>query len=387
MQGIPLQPAVIVTYRDQAIIEEAMGLAEAGGYSPVETVTIRELRHGRYGIGEGKADTLRELVQSGRAKQIIIDERLSVSESYNLSKYCGCEVIDREKLVLQIFAKRAKTQEAKLQVKLAELSYELPRVRELVKVQKVGEQPGMFGYGSYEVEKYVKSIKARMETTKKKLARIESRRDLFRLHRRDDGLSTVSLAGYTSAGKTTLFNALTGTSLPVSPRIFSTLTTTVRRMELESIPILLSDTVGFISRLPHYMVEAFKSTLEELTYSDLILLVVDASEPVERLGSKLQVCLDTLSELQVQEEKMIVVFNKMDRLDDDEARIRMDTASEKFDDPVFISAKNGQGLDHLKRMMDGRLNMRAKGVVQENTISNTSLPNNSLSTLGGSSFP
>jgi GTP-binding protein HflX len=377
MPGEPFQTAILVTFKDEDIIEEAIGLAQAGGYSPVEIVTIKELRHGRFGIGEGKADLLREIIQSNKASHIIVDDSLSVSESYNLARYCGCEVVDREKLVLQIFAKRAKTEEAKLQVKLAELSYELPRVRESVKIQKLGEQPGMFGYGSYEVEKYFRSIKARMDTTKKKLARIESRRDLFRLRRKDFGLPTVSLAGYTSAGKTTLFNALTRSQQPVSPKIFSTLTTTTRRTKLNHIDILVSDTVGFISRLPHYMIEAFKSTLEELTYSDLILLVIDISEPMERFASKLEVCLDTLSELKVQDDKIMVVFNKADKLDSVDSRRQIKSISESFRSSVLISARNGEGLDDLKKEIEKHLISESVALIQNSSAEAPSLLNDS----------
>lgn len=203
------ESVILVVYKDDYYIDEAKSLAEAAGYGVSEVITIRKFHGGKFGISEEKASMLKSLVLNKNATKVIVDEKLSASQNYNLSKHVGCPVLDREKLVLEIFALRAVTEEAKLQVKLAELAYELPKVREYVKIQKFGEQPGMFGYGSYDVEKYFRSIKQRMNSIRQKLSRSVARRELFRMHRIKSGFPVVSLAGYTSAGKTTLFNRLT----------------------------------------------------------------------------------------------------------------------------------------------------------------------------------
>jgi len=342
-----LKPAVLISYKYPDELEEAKGLCVAGGYQPVHIILIRQLRHGRFGVGEGKADEAKQAVADFKPSHIIVDDKLTVQENYNLSKHCGCEVLDREKLVLEIFKARATTQEAVLQIKMAELTYELPRVRDYVRFVRMGEQPGMFGFGSYEVEKYYRNIKARLDATRRKLVVLKKRREVFREDRARNHLSIASLAGYTSAGKTTLFNRLVKENQPVLGKMFSTLTTTTRRLEIGDVPLLLSDTVGFISRLPHYMIEAFKSTLEELTYADLVLLVVDVSDPEERFGTKYRTCLDTLADLNVSPHKTVVVMNKVDLVGLEEAKRRASSLEPWAQAVVLVSAKTGEGIGEL----------------------------------------
>jgi GTP-binding protein HflX len=239
-----LTPAVLISYKYPDSIEEAKSLCVAGGYQPVHVILMRQLRHGKFGVGEGKADEAKQAVADFHVTHVIVDDKLSAQESYNLSKHCNCEILDREKLVLEIFKARATTQEAVLQIKAAELTYELPRVRDYVRFVRMGEQPGMFGFGSYEVEKYYRNIKGRLDSTRRKLAVLKKRRDVFREERAKSHLSIVSLSGYTSAGKTTLFNRLVGENQLVLGKMFSTLSTTTRRLEIGELPLLLSDTVG-----------------------------------------------------------------------------------------------------------------------------------------------
>jgi GTP-binding protein HflX len=342
-----LKPAVLVSYKFPDSLEEAKGLCLAGGYLPVHVVLIRQLRHGRFGVGEGKADEAKQAVAEFHATHMIVDDKLSVQENYNLSKHCGCEVLDREKLVLEIFKARATTQEAVLQIKVAELTYELPRVRDYVRFVRMGEQPGMFGFGSYEVEKYYRNIKSRLDATRRKLSVLRKRREVFRDERARSHLSIASLAGYTAAGKTTLFNRLVDENQPVLGKMFSTVSTTTRRLEVGDVPLLISDTVGFISRLPHYMIEAFKSTLEELTYADLVLLVVDVSDLEDRFQTKYQTCLDTLADLNVSPHKTVVVMNKVDLIGLEEAKGRAATLEPWAQAVVFVSAKTGEGIEEL----------------------------------------
>lgn len=213
---------------------------------------------------------------------------LKSSQQYNLAKVCKIDILDRERLILDIFELRASTAESRIQIKLAQLRYDMVRAREKVRLARAGEQPGFFGMGKYDADVYFLDIKKRSAILKKKLEREEKRRELFRIQRSRAGLPTISIAGYTSAGKTTLFNTLTGESKMEGKEVFTTLSTFTRAINLKNDKkVLISDTVGFISKLPAYMIDAFKSTLHDITYSDLVLLVVDISQSIEEIKKKL----------------------------------------------------------------------------------------------------
>ncbi|MEM0116939.1 MAG: GTPase HflX [Conexivisphaerales archaeon] len=346
----------IVTYKDESYINEAKSLALSAGYTPSKLILVNRFHTGKYGISEGKAEVLKEYCRSNNVQLVIVDEKLNTQSLYELSKYCDCTVIDREKLILEIFALRARTEEAKLQVKLAELSYELPRIKDYVRLQKMGEQPGFFGYGAYETEKYYQNIKHRMNVIQEKLAKIRRRRDLYRSHRRKLGLPVVSLAGYTSAGKTTLFNVLTKSQLETSSSLFTTLTTTTRKMSIDSLDLLVSDTVGFINRLPHYMIEAFKSTLEEISYADLVLLVLDVSDQLIDFKRKFDTCKRTLEDLNVLDQKIITVMNKIDRITNDELERKRKIVENDVNNVLPISALDGKGVRELQVYIGNLLN-------------------------------
>ena len=304
---------ILVTYRDEFEKNEAVGLVEAAGYRVVQLLPVKRLSSAEFGVGTGKAEELRKIAEDTKSRMIIVDDRLSSSQAHNLAKFTHQEVIDRERLILDIFDKRATTTEGKLQVKLAELKYEIPRAREAVRVSLKGEQAGFMGMGEYAVDIKFRALKKQMVLIQKKLDLARKRRDLFRTSRERLSIPLVSLAGYTSSGKTTLFNKLVSESKLESPNLFTTLTTTTRGFEpLPGKKVLLSDTVGFISRLPTYMVEAFKSTLEELTYADLILLLVDSNEPMENIDTKYSNCRQVLEQLHINPTKILVLMNKMD---------------------------------------------------------------------------
>jgi GTP-binding protein HflX len=260
------------------------------------------------------------------------------------------EVIDRDRLILNIFAKRATTTEAKLQVQLAELKYEMPRARDAVRYSVDGERAGFSGMGESAVDVKFMALKRQMVTVKQKLVKAQSFRKLQRVERRKLDLPFVSLAGYTSSGKTTLFNRLATESKEESPNLFTTLTTTTRAVSLGDSRrrVMLSDTVGFISRLPTYMVESFRSTLEELTYADLILLLLDASENEEAMQIKLQSCLDTLEQLEVDSKKVLLILNKIDLVENQRARTIEEEPLFKDLSVVKISAVSGTGLHQLR---------------------------------------
>lgn len=358
--------ATIVTYADEFSKREALELSKAAGYSVQAVIGLHHIVRSEFGVGEGKAEELAETVSENGSKLLIIDESLTSAQANNLAKATRVEVIDRERLILNIFALRAATTQAKLQVQLAELRYELPRTKDSVRNSVAGERAGFMGIGELTVDVKFKALRRRMVTVKEKLARAEMSRSLQRKERLKLGEPLVSLAGYTSSGKTTLFNRLASESKEESPNLFTTLSTTTRAISFPGAGrrIILSDTVGFISRLPTYLVESFRSTLDELTYADLILLVVDASESPESMSVKLGSCTEILQQLAVDPKKILLVLNKVDLLPPG-AWSESKPLLEGYDS-VRVSATRGDGLKRLRnqilertreahlRMSDGR---------------------------------
>ncbi len=338
---------ILVTYPDEFIKNEAIGLVQAAGYRITDILVQKNLTHQQYGVGNGKAEEIRDLAENQKTQMIIIDERLSSGQAHNLAKFSHQEVIDRERLILDIFNERASTTEAKLQVKLAELKYEIPRAREAVRLSLKGEQAGFMGMGEYAVDIKFRALKRQMVLIQKKLEEARRRRQLFKTSRERLKMPFVSLAGYTSSGKTTLFNRFVSENKEESAKLFTTLTTTTRGFEpVNGKKVLLSDTVGFISRLPTYMVEAFRSTLEELNYADLILLVLDASEPLNDVEIKYQSCRETLDQLHINPVKILCVMNKIDLISNDVMAEK--TMIIKDLPTISISAKTGEGTKKLR---------------------------------------
>jgi GTP-binding protein HflX len=354
--------AILVTYPDEFVNKEAMGLAEAAGFDVEQTIVRRHLKRGMFGISSGKAEEIKQIAYETSCEDLIIDEGITSSQIYNLANLTGMNVIDREKIILDIFAKRATTTEAKLQVQLAELSYELPRARQSVRLSIKGEKQGISGIGEYAVDVRFRAIRKQMAFVKAKLKDAGKRRNLYRSRRQKLNLPLVSLVGYTSSGKTTLFNRMTHEDRDISENLFTTLTTTTRSMTLEdSTKVLLSDTVGFISRIPTYMIEAFKSTLEDLNYADLLLLVIDASEPLYDLSIKYDTCLNTLSELKIPTSKIITILNKSDIT----SKEAMNEVKEILENSPYIitSAKQGDGVRILKNNIRKNTGMKSEAIV------------------------
>jgi GTPase len=342
--------AVVVTYPYRHIIREAISLAQSAGFETLKIITQKHLTKSKFGIGKGKAEELRDITRQICCDTIIIDEALKTIQQYNLAALCGIEVIDREQMILNIFERRASTAESKIQTKLAQLRYDMIRAKEKVRLAKAGEQPGFLGMGKYNADVYYLDIKKRAGALKAKLLKEESRKEIHRSQRLKSGLRTISVAGYTSAGKTTLFNTLTGELKTVGPDLFTTLSTLTRAVIVGDDKVLLSDTVGFVSKLPHYMIDAFKSTLNELVYSDLVLLVLDASEPVEDMKRKLTTSTQVLNELNVQMSKVILVINKTDLVSatDLATKIHFLEIDQSYANISYVSAKNS---DHIMQLM------------------------------------
>jgi GTP-binding protein HflX len=302
----------------------------------------------RYQIGAGKVEELVSLVKETGASKVIFDNSLRTLQNYNLAKATKIEVIDRFQLILEIFARRATTTEAQFQIQLATLKNELKHAREKVRLCRGSEQPGFMGLGVYEADVYRDAIKLQVQTILKKLAAIRTKRVLQRVRRTELGFLSISLAGYTSAGKSTLFNALTEADAMVDKSLFTTLSTTTRMVEFSNRKFLLTDTVGFIDRLPISLIEAFHSTLEETIYSDLIILVLDLKEPLALIEKKINICQDTISRLGAGGIPQITVLNKIDRLSSEEITQKFEALNGKIQNPILISAKKHVNLDVLK---------------------------------------
>jgi len=313
-------------------------------------VQVRQ-RDPSYQIGSGKVKELAELVKAKEAEKVIFDNELNPLQAYNLAKATGIEATDRFQLILEIFARRASTTEAKLQIQLAKLRYELPRAKERVKLARIGEQPGFMGLGAYQVDLYYEEIKKHIHRIQDKLKVVGKKRGLHRARRLELGYSAISLAGYTNAGKTSLFNALAEERVPVAvnTQLFTTLSTTTRAISLSKTKVLMTDTVGFIDRLPLTLIEAFHSTLEETIFSDLILLVVDVSEPIGDVEKKLQVCLDTIQTIGATGVPVVTALNKIDLLSESDLQLRTEALKDVAPNAVPVSALRRVNVELLKQ--------------------------------------
>jgi GTPase len=354
---------IVVTYRDSFRLEEAKSLVCSSTDSQiVKVVTQKFLNHSEYGVGSGKAEEIKQFALECKADQIVVDEHLTSKQIHNLEKLTGVQVIDRERLILNIFHSRATTTEAKLQIELAEIKYEMPRIRENAKLTSGSERPGKGGMGVYIVDVKFRDLKRRMSFIKEKLGDAHKKRDLYHQQRLNAGMPVVSLVGYTSSGKTTLFNLLASENKITSSSLFTTLSTTTRSFKVDNNgrgrgELLLIDTVGFISRLPHYMIDAFKSTLEESLASDCILLLIDMSENIEDIRIKYESCWDVLDELKVDKSKVFVILTKFDSITDSEQMKNYITNNLKLSNPIAISSKSGYGIHKLKTMIGSHIDV------------------------------
>ncbi len=289
------------------------------------------------------------------AERLIFDNDLKPVQAYNIAKETGVEATDRFQLILEIFTRRASTTEAKLQIQLARLRYELAHAKEKVRLARMEEQPGFMGLGAYEVDLYYEAVKRQVHTIQEKLKKIESKRGLHRRRRLESGFSSISLAGYTYAGKSTLFNTLVKEDAPTGRGLFTTLSTTTRLVELSGKRVLLTDTVGFIDRLPLTLIEAFRSTLEETIFSDLILLILDASEPLKEIERKLSVSLDIIQKIEAHGVPVVTALNKVDLLSESKVHQTIEALKDVAPNITPISALHDINIDLLKQELSRRL--------------------------------
>ena len=334
------------TEHETSFFQELQELARSAGYLTVGKLTQTRFQDSRYQLGKGKIEELAELVRSTEAEKVIFYNRLSTKQLFNISKICQCHVIDKFQLIFEIFAKRAITHRSKLQLELARLKYEVSRAKTVVSLLKKDEKPGFMGLGDYE-NSYEQDMKKRISRIESELESAEKDDESLRAFRHRNGFSVISLAGYTNAGKSTLFNAIVNESVEVKNMLFTTLVPTTRALDLGGRKALLTDTVGFIKDLPHWLVDAFKSTLNEIYLSDLILLVVDISEKPEIILQKLSISHATLWD-KIQDVPVITVLNKTDLLEDFELDNIMKQIEYMAPNPVFVAAKKEKGISTLK---------------------------------------
>ena len=337
------------------VLDELRELAVSAGARVVEEVVQHRRRPdpATY-IGKGKVDELKESVLTEGADVVIFDDELSPSQARNLEEALDIKVVDRTGLILDIFSRRARTREGQLQVELAQLSYRLTRLsgyRDYL--SRLGGGIGTRGPGETKLEMDRRKIRHRIATLRREIEGIRKHRQLHRERRRRDRLPMVSLVGYTNAGKSTLFRALSREETLVSSRLFSTLDTLIRRIQLGGQrSVLISDTVGFIRKLPHQLVSAFRATLEEVVESDLILHVVDVSDP-ERFDKQATV-LEVLEEIDAADHRRFTVYNKVDCLGPDDPLPFL--KSNEF----VVSAVTGQGLPELVDRIVNEVSVRSE---------------------------
>lgn len=348
---------ILVTYPDDFSQQEGRSLVESVDDNRVVKIFSQKyLGHSTYGLGSGKVEEIKEFLTENKLEKVVVDDHMTSKRLYNLEKATGLKVIDRERLILDIFYSRATTTEAKLQIQLAEIKYELPRVREEAKLAIGSERPGRGGSGEYVVDVKFRDLKRRMGFIADKLSNAQHKRQLYQKQRASNEMPIVALVGYTSSGKTTLFNLLTHENKETSDSLFTTLSTTTRSFIIDSQKLLLTDTVGFISRLPTYMIEAFKSTLEESLMADVILLLIDSSQPVNEIRIKYSSCWHILDELRVDREKVFVIFTKCDNAE--QVRIQEIATDLGMSNPIATSAKTGYGIHKLKNLIAQRISQR-----------------------------
>jgi len=334
-------------------LEELKLLSVTAGANVVKTFSqVSDSFDSRYMIGKGKAEEIAEYVKEKEVSLVIFENELSFTQLRNLEKKIECKILDKSNLILDIFANNARTSQAKLQVELAQLEYLLPRLtRQWTHLSKQYGGIGTKGPGETQIETDRRLINTRISVLKEKLVKIDQQRKTQALERQNS--IRLSLVGYTNAGKSTLLNLLTDSDVYVKDKLFATLDTSTRMLKLTNAKVkkivsrfpkkvLISDTVGFIKNLPHNLIESFKSTLSEVVESDILLHVIDVSNP--NFGEQIEVVKDTLDEIGAGKIKTINIFNKVDKLDDFEL---INVVKINYPDSVFMSAQKGLNVESL----------------------------------------
>ena len=339
---------------------ELRELARTAGVEPVaELVQHRDRPDPRTYVGKGKLQELKEAFKSSGAESLIVDDELSPVQQKALEDALQARVVDRTQLILDIFAQHAVSAEGKLQVELAQLEYNLPRMRGLWQhLERLGGGVGTRGPGESQLETDRRLARRRVTVLRERLRRLARQRSTRRKARRRSEVPTIALAGYTNVGKSTLLNALTDAGVSVNDQLFETLDPTTRGFEVDGRRYLVTDTVGFIRRLPHQLVEGFAATLEETLVADLVLHVADGSAPDDELEAMLAAVDSVLKEIGAGQLPVELVLNKVDALD----LLRRRRLANRFPDALLVSARTGEGLDELRARVAERFGERFEAV-------------------------
>ncbi|HGJ5875894.1 MAG TPA: ribosome rescue GTPase HflX [Arsenophonus sp.] len=340
--------------KDTENLIEFESLINSAGLKPVQIITgNRKSPHTKYFVGEGKAEEIATAVKASNADVILFDHTLSPAQERNLERLCQCRVIDRTGLILDIFAQRARTHEGKLQVELAQLRHISTRlIRGWTHLERQKGGIGLRGPGETQLETDRRLIRDKIRQILSRLAKVEKQREQGRQARSKAGIPTISLVGYTNAGKSSLFNQVTKSEVYSADQLFATLDPTLRRVDIDDVgAIVLADTVGFIRHLPHDLVAAFKATLQETRQASLLLHVVDAAD--NRMEKNIQAVESVLEEIEANEIPVLLVMNKIDMLDGLTPRIDRDETNVPI--RVWLSAQTGEGISLLLQALTERL--------------------------------
>ncbi|EOT21735.1 GTP-binding protein HflX [Eubacterium sp. 14-2] len=332
---------------EDSLTELAELVETAGGLVVGTAIQNRESVHPGTYVGKGKLEELQQMISELEADGIVCDDELSPAQLRNMEDVLECRVMDRTLVILDIFAARASTSEGKIQVELAQLKYRMSRLTGLgISLSRLGGGIGTRGPGEKKLEMDRRLIKNRIAQLNRELVQVQKHREITRGQREHNQTRVAAIVGYTNAGKSTLLNRLTHASVLEEDMLFATLDPTTRNLKLDSgQEILLTDTVGFIRKLPHHLIEAFRSTLEEARYADIILHVVDASSPQRE--KQMEIVYETLQNLGVSGKKTITLFNKQDKVEEQEGQKDF-----QADKSLKISARSGQGLEELKEALE-----------------------------------
>ncbi len=343
---------------------EVEALVKEAGYIPELIIRLRRHPDPRFYVGKGKLEEIKKLIEEHEIKKIIVFDVLKPRQVIGLMRELKIDVMDKVQLILEIFALHAGSREAKLQIELARLRHELPLIRDWIRRAKLGELPGFLGPGGYAVEAYYRFVQRRITKIRRELEELRKRRQREREKRRSRGLPHIAIAGYTNAGKTSIFNVLTKLTKPTGPEMFTTLSPKAASTIINGRKVILVDTVGFIRDVPVEVIEAFYATLEEIVEADTVLLVIDISEEPDIMVDKVENSIKIMKELGVMGKPVVVAANKVDLVGDVNSRIHIleEVSRANYEyivDVVPVSAKTKFNIDALRDALWRALNSRS----------------------------